>query len=192
MKTIGLTGSIGSGKSLICSVFEHLDIPVFVSDNHAKELYKDVYFLEEIVCVFGKEILDNGVLNKKALADIVFKDKEKLEKLNSIVHPKVLEMFLLWKKNYQAPYVILESAILFEIGWDKYFDETICISTPKDIAIERALKRDNVSRQEIEIRMDSQFSNEDKCKRADYIIFHDNETMLLPQILEIHNKIKQK
>ncbi len=192
MKTIGLTGLIGSGKSLICSVFEHLGIPVFLSDNYAKELYKDTSFLEEIVSVFGQEVFNKGVLDKKILANIVFNDKEKLEKLNSMIHPKVLEMFLLWSKNRQAPYVILESAILFEIGWEKYFDKTICISTPKDIAIERALKRDKVSKQDIEKRMSNQFSNEDKCKRADFIIFHDNKTMLLPQILEIHNIIKQK
>lgn len=189
MKNIALTGSIGSGKSLVCSVFEHLNIPIFTADIQAKECYKDVFFLKEIAQEFGDYIVKDNVLDKKELANIVFSDKEKLEKLNSMIHPKVLDKFLLWREFQSAPYVILESAILFEIGWEKYFDKVICINTPKDIAIERVMIRDNISRQEVEIRMNNQLSIEEKCKRADFVIFHDNKTMLLPQILEIHKQL---
>ncbi|MFA6201105.1 MAG: dephospho-CoA kinase [Bacteroidales bacterium] len=189
MKNIALTGSIGSGKTLVCSVFEHLNIPVFIADIQAKECYKDNLFLKEIAQEFGDVIIKDNVLDKKELSKIVFTDKEKLKKLNSMVHPKVLEKFLQWRKFQSAPYVVFESAILFEISWEKKFDKVICINTPKDIAIERVMIRDNVSRQEVENRMNNQLSIEEKCKRSDFVIFHDNKTMLLPQILEIHKQL---
>ena len=192
MKNIALTGTIGSGKTLICSVFERLGVPVFVADKEAIRLYKDTRFLNEIASEFGNEVLENGQLNKKALANIVFTDNKKLDKLNSMVHPRVLEMYNLWQKKQKATYTIMESAIVFEIGWDKKFDKIISVDSPKNISIERAMKRDNLSFKEIEERMNNQLTNEDKSKRADYIIHHDNKTMLLPQILEINNQLITK
>lgn len=192
MKNIALTGTIGSGKTLICSVFERLGVPVFVADKEAIRLYKDPRFLNEIASEFGNEVLENGLLNKKALANIVFTDNKKLDKLNSMVHPRVLEMYNLWQKKQKATYTIMESAIVFEIGWDKKFDKIISVDSPKNISIERAMKRDNLSFKEIEERMNNQLTNEDKSKRADYIIHHDNKTMLLPQILEINNQLITK
>lgn len=189
MKNIALTGSIGSGKTLVCFVFEHLGIPIFTADTHAKECYKDILFLKQITHEFGDNVVINNVLDKKLLANIVFNDREKLRKLNSMIHPKVLDKFFLWQKNQSAPYVILESAILFEIGWEKNFEKIICIDSPKEISIERAMERDNFSRKDVESRINNQFSIEEKCKRSDFFIFHDNNTMLLPQILEIHKKI---
>ena len=189
MKSIALTGSIGSGKTLVCSVFEHLNIPIFIADIQAKECYKDIIFLKEIAKEFGDNIIKNNVLDKKELANIVFSDKNKLEKLNSMIHPKVLNKFLQWRELQSAPYVILESAIIFEIQWEKYFDKIICINTPKDIAIKRVIERDNISKQEVEIRMNNQLPIVEKCKRSDFVIFHDNKTMILPQILEIHKQL---
>ena len=189
MKNIALTGSIGSGKTLVCSVFEHIGIPCFNADNHAKECYFDNEFLKQISKEFGENVVKNNVLDRNELSRIVFQDSDKLDKLNSMVHPKVLESFSHWKKYQSAPYVILETAILFEIGWEKNFDKTICINSPKEISIKRAMSRDNVSRKSIEQRINSQMPIEEKIKKSDYIIFHDNITMLLPQILSIHSKI---
>ncbi len=189
MKSIALTGTIGSGKTLICSVFEHLGVPVFIADREAIKLYNNSVFLQEIALEFGKEVLKDGRIDKKALAKIVFKDKTKLEKLNSIIHPKVWDSFLSWRDNQNAPYVIMETAIVFEIGWDKRFDKIISIDSPKEISIQRAMLRDNTSLEEVELRMKNQFTNEEKVSRADYKIFHDNNTMLLPQILDIHKRI---
>ncbi|HHT04098.1 MAG TPA: dephospho-CoA kinase [Bacteroidales bacterium] len=189
MKNIGLTGSIGSGKTLVCSVFEHLGIPIFNADIQAKETYNDKLFLKEIAEEFGKNVVVDNVLDKKTLADIVFNNKDRLIKLNSMVHPKVLDRFFLWRKNHSAPYVILESAILFEIGWEDKFENIICINSPKEVSIQRAMSRDNVSREVIEERMNNQISIEEKVEKSDFVVYHDNKTMLIPQILEIHKRI---
>lgn len=189
MKNIGLTGSIGSGKTLVCSVFEHLGIPIFNADTQAKECYNDKIFLKHIADEFGKNVVKDNVLDTKALADIVFNNKERLIKLNSMVHPKVLDRFFLWRKNQSAPYVILESAILFEIGWENKFESIICINSPREVSIQRATNRDNVSRKIVEERINNQIPIEDKVKKSDFIIIHDNKTMLIPQILDNHKKI---
>ena len=189
MKSIGLTGSIGSGKTLVCSVFEHLGIPIFDADTEAKEAYKDKIFLEEISYEFGQEVVRDGVLDKKVLASIVFNNKTKLIKLNSMVHPKVLDRFFQWKNNHSAPYVILESAILFEIDWINKFDKIICINSPREVSIQRAMLRDRVSRKIIEERISNQIPIEEKVENSNFSIFHDNKTMLIPQILDIHSRI---
>jgi len=189
LKNICLTGSIGSGKTLVCSVFEHLGIPVFNADIQAKETYNDKLFLNQIVEEFGMNIVVDNVLDKKALASIVFNNKERLIKLNSMVHPKVLDRFFQWRNNQSAPYVILESALLFEIGWEERFDKIICINSPREVSIQRSINRDNVRREVVEERINNQISNEEKVDMSDFIIYHDNKTMLMPQILDIHKKI---
>lgn len=189
LKNIALTGCIGSGKSLVCNVFEHLGIPVFISDQRAKDCYKDSSFLQQIEQVFGDEVVKDDNLNKEILAQIVFSDKEKLEKLNSMIHPRVFDFFLNWREKQTSPYVVVESAILFESGWEKSFDKVICINTPLEVAIQRVMFRDSVTRQQVISRMNNQMPLEEKIKQSDYIIFHDNKTMILPQILEIHKQI---
>ncbi|MDD4702886.1 MAG: dephospho-CoA kinase [Bacteroidales bacterium] len=190
MKSIALTGSIGSGKTLICSVFEQLGIPVFIADKEALKCYNNIRFLEEIASEFGSEVLDNKKLNKKALANIVFNDSNKLDKLNSMIHPKVLEMYLRQQEqHHNSPYTIMESAIIFEIGWEKKFDGIICIDSPKEVSIQRAMNRDKMSYEEVEQRFRNQLTNEEKVRRSHFVIHHDNKTMLLPQILEIHKMI---
>jgi dephospho-CoA kinase len=187
--SIGLTGCIGSGKSLVCSVFEHLGVGVFISDTKAKELYKDKDFLKEIAQVFGQKIVKDNVLQAQLFADIVFSDKEKLSKLNSIIHPRVFAMYDKWKSKQNSPYVIAESAIMFESGWSKSFDKIICIDTPMDIAIQRVMKRDKVSQEQVTKRMENQMPLQQKLSLADYTLINDNQTMLLPQILELHKKL---
>lgn len=189
MKNIGLTGSIGSGKTLVCSVFEHFGIPIFNADLQAKECYNDKLFLKEIAEEFGKIVVVDNVLDRNALANIVFNDKDRLIKLNSMVHPKVLDRFFLWRNHQSAPYVILESALIFETSWENKFECIICINSPKEVSIQRAMTRDNVSREFVEQRMNNQIPIEEKVEKSDFIVFHDNKTMLMPQILDIHNRI---
>ena len=113
---IGLTAGIGCGKSLIARVFENLGISVFYSDKEAKRLYDNPLFLQEIVKRFGESVIENGEFQARRLADIVFNDKNKLQELNELIHPKVFEIFDQWSEKQKSPYVIMESAILFENG----------------------------------------------------------------------------
>lgn len=189
MYSIGLTGGIGSGKSLISKVFNHFGIPVFNSDKQAKELYKDPLFLQEIVEEFGEEIIENGKFSTQKLANIVFNDNKALAKLNSLIHPKVLDKYLQWQRQYSTPYTILESAIIFESGWQKYFNKIITITTPIEVVIERVKLRDNTTEEEIKQRINNQLSIEKREQLSDYVIRHDGKTMILPQIIEIHQEI---
>ena len=186
---VGLTGGIGCGKSLIARVFETIGIPVFYSDIEAKRLYEDKSFLEKKKKAFGREVVKNQVLQRAVLADIVFNDKDKLRQLNSMTHPKVFEMFSLWSSKQTSPYVIMESAILFENNLQQNFDLTISISSPKDVIIKRVMQRDKCSEQQVVARMSNQMSQEQKDALADYVIKHDDKTMLIPQLLTIHNSI---
>ena len=189
MKKIGLTGSIGSGKSLIAKVFQNLGIPVFNADIEAKKLYEDLRFLEEISKEFGNEVVEDGVLIRPRLANIVFNNRERLEKLNSMTHPKVLERFEEWAKEQSTAFVLHESAILFESGWREHFDAVISVYTPLEVVIERVIKRDGIAEEEVMKRYNNQMNMDDKRDLADYIIYHDNKKMVMPQILDIYNEL---
>ena len=192
MYSVGLTSGIGCGKTLIAKVFSTFGIPVFNSDQQAKELYKDSVFLQQIVHTFGNTIIENGKFIPQRLADIVFNDRQALETLNALIHPKVLERYKLWQSQQTSPYTILESAIIFESNWQNHFNKIINITSPLEIVIERVKLRDKISEDQILQRINNQLPVEEKEKLSDYNIFHDNKTMLLPQIIEIHNDILEK
>lgn len=192
MYSVGLTSGIGCGKTLIAKVFTTFGIPVFNSDQQAKELYKDSVFLQQIVHTFGNTIIENGKFIPQRLADIVFNDSQALKTLNALIHPKVLERYKLWQSQQTSPYTILESAIIFESNWQNHFDKIINITSPLEIVIERVKLRDKISEDQILQRINNQLPVEEKEKLSDYNIFHDNKTMLLPQIIEIHNDILEK
>lgn len=192
MYSVGLTSGIGCGKTLIAKVFTTFGIPVFNSDIQAKELYKDSVFLQQIVHTFGNTIIENGKFIPQRLADIVFNDRQALKTLNALIHPKVLERYKLWQSQQTSPYTILESAIIFESNWQNHFDKIINITSPLEIVIERVKLRDKISEDQILQRINNQLPVEEKEKLSDYNIFHDNKTMLLPQIIAIHNDILEK
>lgn len=192
MYSVGLTSGIGCGKTLIAKVFSTFGIPVFNSDQQAKELYKDSVFLQQIVHTFGNTIIENGKFIPQRLADIVFNDRQALETLNALIHPKVLERYKLWQSQQTSPYTILESAIIFESNWQNHFNKIINITSPLEIVIERVKLRDKISEDQILQRINNQLPTQEKEKLSDYNIFHDNKTMLLPQIIEIHNDILEK
>lgn len=193
MLKIALTGNMGSGKTVICRFFEMLDIPVFYADIEAKKLYTNPAILQKVKALFGKEVFtSDGNINKKALADIVFSDKEKLNKLNNVIHPDVHKLFDHWARQHDnKPYCIQEAAIIFETGGYKLFDKTILVHAPEDILIERVMKRDDISRREVLDRLKNQMDQEEKKKLADYLIPNDNSTLLIPRILEIHKELNQ-
>lgn len=192
MYSVGLTSGIGCGKTLIAKVFSTFGIPIFNSDIQAKELYKDSVFLQQIVHIFGNTIIENGKFIPQRLADIVFNDSQALKTLNALIHPKVLERYKLWQSQQTSPYTILESAIIFESNWQNHFDKIINITSPLEIVIERVKLRDKISEDQILQRINNQLPTQEKEKLSDYNIFHDNKTMLLPQIIEIHNDILEK
>lgn len=192
MYSVGLTSGIGCGKTLIAKVFTTFGVPVFNSDIQAKELYKDSVFLQQIVHTFGNTIIENGKFIPQRLADIVFNDTQALKTLNALIHPKVLERYKLWQSKQTSPYTILESAIIFESNWQNHFNKIINITSPLEIVIERVKFRDKISEDQILQRINNQLPVEEKEKLSDYNIFHDNKTMLLPQIIAIHNDILEK
>ena len=190
MIKVGLTGGIGSGKTIISEVFKSLNIPVFNADNEAKIIlntHKEVIF--EVKNNFGDIYNEQGI-NRTKLASIIFNDKSALNKMNALIHPKVLENFYSWlKKQSNALYVIKEAAILFESSAYKELDFTINVHAGELIRINRVIERDNTTIENVKSRMKNQLSDDDRIKLADFTIYNDGNKMILPQILEIHNKI---
>jgi dephospho-CoA kinase len=189
MLKIGLTGNIGSGKSLVCQVFEKLGVPIFNADSEAKKILDSSILRPKIIAAFGTDIEDKNkdIINRKKLATIVFTDKEALERLNNLIHPQLRIEFLNWCLQHKnEAYVILEAAILFENGFVDLFDKTIVVATSKDIRLQRVMERDGTSKADILARMDNQWTDDKKEAAADYIIQNDGQQLVLPQVLKLH------
>lgn len=192
MIKVGLTGGIGSGKSLISEVFIRLGIPVFNADKEAKDILNtDSEVIARVKENFG-DIYHNEGINKKKLASIIFNNKEALKTINSIIHPRVREYFHQWVEHKKAKYVIEEAAILFESNAHKALDFTINVHADELIRINRVVKRDDTTPEAVKSRMQNQLTDAERIKLADYTIFNNGDTMLLPQILEIHQNILNK
>ncbi len=189
MLRIGLTGGIGSGKSYISDIFRHLGVNVFNADEIAKRILDSNSEVKlKLSNLFGEEIYINEKFNRQDAAKRVFKDGELLSKMNAIVHPEVLSSFDSWAESYSAfPYVLKEAAIIFESGANKFLDAVITISAPEDMRIRRVMIRDGVSRDEVMARMGHQWSEKERADMADFVVVNDEESMLIPQIIEIHN-----
>lgn len=192
--TIGITGGIGSGKTTVCNIFKLLGVPVFEADKVAAGIMNGNKQLQsEISALFGSDILNcHGLVNRKKLADIVFKDELQLEKLNSLVHPAVRDQFLLWsEKNSNYPYIIMEAAILFESGFHNLTDYTILITAPEDERIRRVMKRDGESMDSIKNRISRQYPENKKTELADFILHNDNKHLIIPEIIKIDKNIRE-
>ncbi|HRH67221.1 MAG TPA: dephospho-CoA kinase, partial [Bacteroidia bacterium] len=187
-----VTGGIGSGKTIVCSVFRHLGIPVYDADTEAKLLYEKYPDLREAVRnQVSEEVFDgNGKLDRKKLADIVFLQPEKLKVLNGLVHPLVKKDFHAWLKNQQdVIYVVKEAAILFESGADADCDKIITVISPRDLRIQRVRDRDRKTKSEVESIIDRQMNDEEKIQRSDFVIRNDEKELVLPQVLSIHESL---
>ncbi|HKL07431.1 MAG TPA: dephospho-CoA kinase [Bacteroidales bacterium] len=193
MIKVGVTGGIGSGKTLVCEIFGHLGIPVFNADIEAKNIYSiDQDVIDQLKQLFGQDIYHKGKLKKDVLANIIFNDSKALDKVNSIIHPKVREYFLDWAEKQTSKYVIEEAAILFESNAYLDLDYIINVHARQDSRIERVMERDNISKEQVLNRMKNQLCDEKRMKLADFTIYNDDERMLLPQVLAIHQKILKK
>lgn len=170
-KIIGLTGGIGSGKTTVANYFIAKNVPVYIADDEARKITDSKIVVDKIEKVFGNQVVDNKKVNRTALANIVFKDKEKLAQLNAIIHPEVKKHFEKWlKTKTSSNYVIKESAILFESGSYKDCDAVIVVTAPLSLRIERTMKRDNIDRESVLQRINNQISEEEKIKKSDYVI----------------------
>ena len=189
MLRIGITGGIGSGKSTVAGIFSVLGIPVYNSDDASKRLMaEDENLKRNIIASFGESSYVNGMLNRKYLAAQVFEDSKKLALLNSLVHPATINDARQWMEKQKSVYVIKEAALIFESGSNEFLDFVIGVQSPRELRIERALKRDNVTREEIEARMKLQMDEDEKMKRCNFIIVNDEQQMLIPQVLSLHEK----
>lgn len=189
-KIIGLTGGIGSGKTTISKIFEELGVPVYNSDLEAKKIME----LPEIIVLlknsFGEEFFENNILNRAKLADLVFRNTEKLNVLNAIVHPFVKKDFLFWvKKHHKEKFVIKESAILFESKSNLDCDKIIAVKSPLDLRMKRIAARDNLSFHEIVKRINNQISDEKKIENSDFLIENTDLEMTKTQVLKIYNTL---
>lgn len=184
---LGITGGIGSGKSLVCRLLEVIGIPVYISDVETKQLMTtDLSIREELVALLGENVYAGGELNKQLLASYLFGNPEHARQVNGIVHPRVKEDFRRWVQHHAVfPVVAIESAILIEAGFAGEVDVVVMVYAQEEIRIERAVKRDSASRELIEKRVRSQMSDEEKRNQADFVIVNDGETPLIPQVLEL-------
>jgi dephospho-CoA kinase len=191
MLKVGLTGGIGSGKTLIGEIFMRLGIPVFNADKESKKIVNsDPEVIEALKKEFGNKLYSSLGVNKKLLAEIIFNDETALKKVNEIIHPRVHDYFKIWiDKNQYVSYVLEEAAILFESKANLDMDFTINVHADELIRIDRVVKRDNIGAELVKSRMKNQLSDNERLTLADFTIYNDGKQMVLPQVLEIHNKI---
>ena len=188
MLKIGITGNIGSGKTTVCHIFEHLGIPVYYSDIEAKKFYNNQDVKDKLYSLFGKEIFTEKYdIDKKKLTEIVFTNAEFLSKLNKIIHPLVLTHFEKWSKNYENnSYILFESAILYSCNLTHLFDKIILVNSPVNLIIERVMKRDKINFDEINKRLNVQSFTD---YNPDYIIYNDEKQLVIPQVMRIHQEL---
>ncbi|MDP4280910.1 MAG: dephospho-CoA kinase [Bacteroidota bacterium] len=191
MLKVGLTGNIGSGKSVISGIFKALGIPVYPADDHSKKFLSDPDVLNALKKKFGNAILDSsGNIDRKALAGFVFRDPIALEFLNHLTHPKLDKDFREWCASFSdAPYIVMEAAILIEAGFYRKFDKVIYVSCPEEIAIERVIRRDGITRESVLARLSHQMPDSEKSRYADFTIVNDGYRMLIPQVIAIHQEL---
>ena len=191
MLKIGLTGGIGSGKTTVAKVLEVLGVPVYYADEAAKELmHSNELLKQQLILHFGRETyFEDGQLNRKHVSSIVFNNKEKLELLNSLVHPATIADAKEWFSKQQSPYVVKEAALLFESGTAEGLDYVIGVTAPAALRIKRVMDRDGVAADEVKRRMANQVDEALKMKLCDFVLHNNEQELLLPQVLALHNEL---
>lgn len=186
---VALTGGIGCGKTTVLNQFDSLGIPCFVADQVAGRYYDNPDFLTQIRALFGDSVmLPDGSADKRAIAQIVFSNNEMLQRLNSLIHPRVWADFELFvQENKQAPYIIFESAIAYEYGFDKLVDRVVCVYLEEEERLRRLQLRDHASREQLLARMRNQFSAEEKMMRAHYVVLNYEGNPRARQVQYIHS-----
>jgi dephospho-CoA kinase len=191
MLKVGLTGNIGSGKTIVSNIFKVFGVAVYNSDESAGMIMERPEVTSEILNTFGNAVLDiNGKPAKKKIAGLVFADRSALEKLNNIIHPHVIADFEKWlEENKKEEYVIMESAILFETGYFSLFDKIIFVSAPEALRLKRVMGRDHVDAVSVKARMRQQMPERNKIQKADFVIRNNEKKPLLPQVQKIHQAL---
>ena len=192
-KIIGLTGGIGSGKTMIANYMKSLGIPVYIADDEAKKIMNTVEVVEAIGSTFGKDIIENKLVNREKLSKLVFNNPEELQKLNAIIHPLVKKHFDIWLKEHSNfPFVVKEAAILFESGSYKYCDSIIVITSPIETRIQRVMERDKSSRESILKRVQNQWTDEQRIANSDFVIDNTSVKETYKQTDEILKLLKNQ
>ena len=190
-KIIGLTGGIGSGKTTVANHFIAAGIPVYIADDEARKIMQSPEILREIEKIFGSVIFKNEVLNRQKLAEIVFSNSDKLKQLNAIIHPAVKKHFGNWILNYKnSPFVIYETAILFECGSYKDCDKIITVTAPLETRIERVIQRDKTTRENVLKRIKKQWTDDQRLGKSDFVIENINPEITKSEVGKILKILK--
>ena len=194
MICVAITGGIGSGKSYVSAMLEERGIPVYNADTESKRLtLSNAEIRNKLIALLGEEIYANGELNKPMLASYLFASTENAVRINGIIHPVVKEDFKRWLTNHtEKEITALESAILYEAGFEDSVDTVLVVFAPRELRLERAMKRDKATREQIEARMDAQMDEEEKCRRADFVVYNDGSLPLDEQLTSFINQLKKK
>lgn len=188
---VALTGGIGCGKTTVLNEFRKLGIPCFIADQVAGAYYQEESFLQQIRALFGDSVIrPDGTADKLAIARIVFSDNVALQRLNQLIHPRVWRDFLHFASCHSdSPYVIFESAIVYEYAFDRLVDKVVCVYLDYEERMRRLMERDHATRQQIQSRMDHQFSAEEKMRRADFVVLNYEGNPRARQVHHIHTKL---
>lgn len=191
---IGITGGIGSGKSVVSRLLEIMEVPVYIADTESKRLTNtDPCIRKELSALLGEEVYKDGALNKPLLAAYLFGDAEHAAQVNGIIHPRVKKDFRQWTEERDGlPWVAMESAILIESGFVAEVDVVVMVYAPLETRIERAMRRDSATHELVMKRIRSQMSDEEKRRQADFVIVNDDDTPLIPQVMEIISWLSKK
>ena len=193
MIKIGITGGIGSGKSVVATLFRLFGVPVYIADEERKQLTNQSETIrKQLIAHYGEAIYTPEGLNKPLLAAKIFQDPAQLRIVNGIIHPEVKRHFEAWAAKQTTPLCAIESAILFESGFDKVVDTSLMVYAPKALRIERATARDAASREAIQRRIESQMADEEKRKLADHLIYNDDQQPLIPQVTAFLTRLLNK
>ncbi len=194
MIKIGVTGGIGSGKSIVCKLFSLLGVPIYASDDRARDLMEhDETLIAALKTEFGEEVYTEHKLNRTYLAQQVFNDASKLSKLNALVHPCVAKDFDQWVlRNAHSPFVIKEAAVMLEANGNKQLDKVITVAAPEALRIQRVLKRDpHRTEKEVKAIMEKQFPENKNMALADFIITNDDKHLVIPQVMQLYQTLHQ-
>lgn len=190
MKFVGLTGGIGSGKSTVAAMFQELGVPVYNSDERAKRLMNTSKKIKkQLIELLGKKAFQDNKLNRPFIAEKVFNDASLLSQLNGIVHPLVRENFMSWSKKQNSPYVIQETALIFENKSQELYDIIILVTAPKEARINRVLSRDKTTKEQVEARMNNQLDDSLKIPMANYIVENIDLKSTRTKVIEVHKAI---
>ncbi len=193
MLKIGITSGIGAGKTTASKLFELLGVPVYYADDRAKQLMnEDDELKQKIITLFGSSVYAPGQLDRKLLANLIFNDEKKLALLNSLVHPATLADAAKWMQSQKTAYAIKEAALIFESGSHLQLDAVIGVSAPFDLRLSRAMKRDHLPAEKVIERMNKQMPEDEKMQRCNYLLYNDEQQLLIPQVMALHQILLQR